>query len=279
VPVVNESVTRFSLRWLWVALPAIAVAEIVLQCRIPGRIPSEEDWRAAAEAISAERTDRDLVVIAPDWAVQGRVHLEAQIGRRDIGRFDTSRYDRLFEVSFRGERAPESAGLEPESTAGFGEITLRRYDLPPAADVVYDLLDELDRCRCERMRRPHPRFLVDHRWRTRLVIPVRLRRRPVSLSFDDVPLGTVLHGWAIVGRRDYREHSLPRGGPIRLAVSLDGERLDEIQVSNFGPPEPFDIALPGAGSGTLRLEVSAPDHFERSFGFFADVRRIEEAEP
>jgi len=275
---VSETVNKSPLGWLWLAVPLVAVLEIALQWYIPTRTPSEEDWKAAADQIAADKGKHDLVVIAPDWAVQGRVHLGQLISLADLGRFDATRYDRLFEVSLRGARAPEADGLEPESEATFGELTLRRYDLPPRAEVLYDLLEELDRCQAERMPPPRPQALTDHRFGTRLVIPVRLRHRPVSLTCEGVPLGTTLRGYGMVARLDYRKHALPRGRPVEMSVSVDGERVGAESFGNFDPLRPFAIPLPGTGTGTLRLEFSAPDHEERAFGFAADVRRRPAAE-
>jgi hypothetical protein len=270
---VSETVKKSPLRWLWLVVPLVAVLEIAAQWCLPLRAPSEENWKAAAEQIEADKGKHDLVVIAPEWAVQGRVHLGHLISLRDLGRFDASRYDRLFEVSFRGACAPEAEGLEPESETHFGELTLRRYDLPSRAEVVYDLFDELGKCRAEGMPPPRPRVLTDHWFGTRLVVPIRLRRRPVALTCNDVPLGTVLRGYGMVGRLDYRKHALPQGQPIEMSFSVDGERVGAVSIGNFDPLEPFEIPLRGQGTGTLRIEITAPDHEKRAFGLAADVRR------
>ncbi len=261
------------LGWLWVFVPVVALLEITLQWRIPRGDPSEADWRAAARAIAAEKGEHDLVAITPEWAVQGRVFLGGLIAPRDLGRFDTTRYDRLFEVSLRGARTPEAGALVAEDERSFGALIVRRYRLPARAEVLYDLLDNLDRCTVEGGRRPMARFLTDHFWRTRLVIPVRVSRAPVAFSFPEVPGGNVLRGHAVVGRLDYRAHRLPSGGPIRLSVSFDGAPAGEVFVDNSAPPGLFEIALPGSGPGTLRIEISARDGFDRIVGFAADVRR------
>jgi hypothetical protein len=259
--------------WPWAAIPLVALVEIALQWRIPGGDPAESDWRAAATAIAEEQTPGDLVVIAPDWAVHGRVHLGELIAPRDLGRFDATRYDRLFEVSLRGARAPEAEGLAAEDERDFGALRVRRYRLPPPAEVLYDLIDNLGRCEVADGKRPAARFLTDHAWGTRLVIPVRVSREPVALSFPGVPAGNVLRGHAVVGRLDYRAHRLPAGSPIRLSFSLDGAPAGEVLVDNFARPGPFEIALPGTGAGTLRVELSARDGFDRTVGFAADVRK------
>jgi hypothetical protein len=270
---VSETVKKSLANWAWIIVPLVAAVEIVVQAYIPARVPTEDDWKQAADAIGAEKREHDLVVIAPAWAVQGRVQLGPLIPLEDLGRFDASRYDRLFEVSWRGARAPEAEGLEPESETVFGALTVRRYDLPRRAEVLYDLIDELDRCRAEPGPVPRPRALVDHWFGTRLVIPVKLRRRPAALTFEDVPLGTVLHGHGMIARLDYRKHALPEGDAVELAFSVDGEQVGTASIDNFTPLGPFEIALPGSGTGTLRIEISTPSHFERAFGLAADVRR------
>jgi hypothetical protein len=258
--------------WLLAVVPAVALLEIVLQWHVPRADPEEADWRAAAEWIAADRGPGDLVLIAPDWAVHGRVFLGGLIAPRDLGRFDTTRYSRLFEVSLRGARAPEAEGLIVGEERRFGGLVVRRCDLPPPAEVLYDLIDNLDRCGVRGGACPAARFLVDHAWNTRLAIPARVSAEPLGFSFREVPGGAVLHGHAMVGRLDYRTHRLPSGGPIRLAFTYDGAPAGEVLVGNSSPPLSFEVALPGTGPGTLEIEVSARDGFERTLGFAGDVR-------
>ncbi|HUT76878.1 MAG TPA: hypothetical protein VM285_04285 [Polyangia bacterium] len=258
---------------LWAAIPLVAILELALQWRIPGGDPAESDWRAAATAIAREKGPRDLVVIAPTWAVHGRVHLGGLIGPRDMGRFDTTRYGGLFEVSLRGARSAESAGLRAESERRFGALHLRRYRLPPPAEVLHDLIDGIDNCTLEGAKPRSARFLVDHSFGTRLAIPLPVSKRPVALSCPDIPAGSVLHGHAMIGRIDYRSHRLPSGSPVRLSFSFDGVAAGDLSVENLAPPVPFEIALPGRGAGVLRVEIAARDGFDRTLGFAADVRR------
>jgi hypothetical protein len=258
---------------LLAAIPLVALLELALQWRLPGGDPTAADWRAAAAAIAAEKGDFDLVAIAPEWAVHGRVFLGGVIGPRDLGRFDTTRYDRLFEVSLRGARSPESAGLQAETERRFGALTLRRYRLPPRADVSIDLIDDLHRCEVEGVKRPAARFLVDHSFATRLAIPLPVSKRPVALSCPEIPAGSVLRGHAMIARLDYRAHRLPAGGPVRLSFFFDGVAVGALGVDNLAPPVPFELALPGHGTGTLRVELSARDGFDRTVGFAADVRK------
>jgi len=259
--------------WLAAVIPLVAALEVAAGWRVSRGQPTERDWREAAAWIEARRGERDLVAIAPGWAVQGRVHLGRSITPRDLGRFDTTRYQRLFEVSWRDARAPEARNRPLEDERRCGALTVRRHALPPAAEVRYDLLDNLDRCAAGGGRCPQKRFLVDHHWGTRLVIPVRLSPGPVSLSFEGVPGDGVLHGHAIIGRLDYRTHRLPSGGPVRLSFAFDGADLGLVLVDNSAGPVPFEIALPRTGAGVLRVEVSAADGFERTVGFAADVRK------
>jgi hypothetical protein len=269
----SEASKKSPLRWLWSLVPLVAVIEVGLQWYIPRQDPSADDWQRARDAIAAEKTDRDLVLIAPDWAVHGRVHLGELIDRRDLGRFDATRYDRLFEVSLRGARTPEAEGLEPESETDFGKLVLRRYALPRRDEILYDLLDELPRCRTEGAKRLWPWMLVDHWFGTRLTIQVPLRRKPVALTCPDVPLGATLRGYGMVARLDYRAHRLPSGPPVEIAVAVEGEPVDTVKVGNFSPLEPFEVELPGSGRGNLRLEISSRGSHKRAFGFVADVRR------
>lgn len=264
--------TAFARVLVLAAIPLVALLEMAVQWRIPRGAPAEGDWLAAAAWIEGLRNERDLVLIAPDWAVQGRVHLGGLLSPRDLGRFDTTRHERLFEVSWRGARAPETAGLVPEEERRFGALTVRRYDPPPPPEIRYDLLDDLDRCTAGGGRCPRARFLVDHQWGTRLVIPVRLSRDPVSLSFEGAPGGGVLRGHAFIGRLDYRAHRLPSGEPARLEFSFDGEPVTTVTVENLSGPARFEVELPGDRAGVLGVEISAADGFDRTLGLAGDVR-------
>ena len=263
------------LKLLWGVIPLIAIAELLVQWRIPTWEPSEDEWKEAARAIEAEKTAEDLVVIAPDWAVQGRVHLGHLMTLEDFGRFDTTRYERVYEVSAGGTRAPEVEGLEAESTLEFGRLTVSRHRLPARAEVLYDFVARSREGRMAGTRRQSPRIVIDHWFFPRLSIPMRLHRKPGSITFEQVPLGDVVRGYGIIG---YRSGRFGKGGPVQLSVYLDGEKLGTHAVRNFGPREPFVFELPDREEGTFRFEVAARDGLEREFAFAADVRRLGEGD-
>lgn len=256
--------------WLWIAVPLVAAAELVALALIPREGPSEEEWRAAAKTIAAEKGRHDLVAIAPDWATQGRIYLGALIPFRDFGRFDTTPYDRIFEVSVDGARAPETGGLAAERTTEHGRIAVSRFRLPPRAEILYDFVANAAKATFSKTRRISPQLVVDHWFFPRLVIPMTLSRTGASLTFDDVPLDGVIRGFGIVG---YRSGRFNQGGPISLAVYVNDRKVGAHEVRNFGPRTPFAFRSGATGKGTVRFEVRARDKLDREFGFAADVRR------
>ncbi len=255
--------------WLWGVVPLIAVIEVFVQWRIPNWEPSEDDWKQAARVIAAEKQPRDLVIVAPNWATQGRMFLGHLMTFRDIGRFDTSTYERVYEVSAGGARAAETMAFEPESESEHGKLKVSRYKLPPPAHVIYDFGRNVRRASAEGFKRKSARILIDHWFNPRLVIPVPLSREPMTLTYEDVPLDGVLRGWGII---DYRHARHNKGRPVTLAVSVDGKEVGREEIHNFGPLEPFEYPIGKNGTGTVKFTIRAKDHLRREFGFTADVR-------
>ncbi len=256
--------------WLWSVIPLVVIAEMFIQWQIPRSDPPEEDWKEAARAIASEKQRQDLLVVAPDWAVQGRMHFKDLISLEDFGRVDTSTYERIYEVSIDGARAPETEGLTAESVSTFGRLMVSRYKLPPRSEVLFDFTARSRGAETSGFKRKNPHIVIDHWFHPRLVIPVPLSHKTKSLIFNDVPLDGTLRLFAIVG---YRSGRFNKGGPVTISVHVDGSRIGAIEVKNFGPKEPSYFAINRKGNGTVRFDIHARDGLKREFGFAADIRR------
>jgi hypothetical protein len=251
----------------------VAALEILLQWRIPHGVPSPEDWKAAADSVIAQKQEGELVLIAPAWATQGRMYLGPAIELADFGRFGISRYNRIFELSVDGARDPDTEGLELESEESHGLITVRRLRTGGAAQVLYDFLAESGSAHCQGSGCQGKRVVIDHWFNPRLAVPVALKPKPVSVIYEDVPLGGVIHGHAVIG---YREGRFDVGGPVDLKVYVDGRLAGSQQVRNFGPLETFVFPVNREGTGQVRFDVVARDGFKREFSFAADMRKAVE---
>jgi hypothetical protein len=255
--------------WLWGIVPLVVLAELFQQWRIPRQEPSEAEWRAAAAAVRAEKRPDDLVVIAPEWATQGRMYLGDAIPIADFGRFDTARYGRILEVSLNGARAPETEGLALETSKDVGRIAVRAYGNPGRAGILYDFVAEAPRAAVTGGGKGRARLVIDHWFHPRLAVPIKLGARPTRLTYSDVPLDGTLRVYAVIG---YREGRFDKGHPVRFSVYVNGARALDREVANFAPIEPVDVRLPG-GVGEVAFEASVGDVWVREFSFGAYVRR------
>lgn len=254
---------------LWSILPLLVLLEIIQQLRIPGQEPSAADWQAAVRAVAAEKQPRDLVVIAPDWAVQGRMYFKDLITWKDFGRFDTTLYRRIFEVSMAGESAPETTGLTPLNTRRLGKLTVSLFELPSPDTVVYDFSDHLKEATAAKNVDKRPKIIIDHWFFPRRVVGIRLNTH-TTLTYRDVPLKGILRGYGII---DYREGRYNKGAPATVNIYVNDKRIAHEEIANFGPLCPFEAELPVAsGKGTVRFEISASGNPKRELGLAADIR-------
>ncbi len=262
----------FRVYWLWIVIPVIAVFELIFQWQIPRREPSQSDWESAVQFVAGEKQAHDAIAIAPDWVYPlARMYLGRAISLREFGRFDNTSYDNIIEISANGARSSETQGLPSQVERKFGRLTVRKYSLGRERDqVTYDFLSHLAKARKGGFKRVSKGFLVDHAFMPRYAIRVPLKRKGVSLIYVDVPLTGVLRGYGVI---DYKTDKFNRAGPVRLSVSVNGNHIGEVKIGNHDAARPFELALPGEGTGTVRFDISARDHFKREFGFVADVRK------
>jgi hypothetical protein len=267
-----EETKRSRLAWLWGIVPLVVLAELYLQWHIPRQEPSEAEWRAAAAAVRAEKRPDDLVVIAPEWATQGRMYLGDAIPMADFGRFDTARYGRVLEVSLNGARAPETEGLEQETSKDLGRIAVSAYRNPARAGILYDFVAEAPRAKVDGGGRGRARLVIDHWFHPRLAVPIKLSPKPQRITYTEVPLSGVLRVYAVIG---YREGRFDPGQPVKLAVYVDGARVLARDVANFSPIEPSDVRLEQGGVGAVAFEASVADRLQREFSVGAYVFRAD----
>lgn len=255
----------------WLGVPAavlvlIALWEIVATLRAPAGVPDDDAWRAAASIVRAKMQPGDLIVFAPDWVDPvGRLHLGDAMSIDDAARMDAAKYARIWELSIRDARSPDTAGLAPVDVVEERGITIRRYERTPTA-VLADLRD-LATATIEGGRAtlvlaevgfaPH-----------RCVQAVPGAGGQMRVTFPALPLGTQLVGYVgiadVFSRRDVRDpaHLEVHIGGAPVAIATAG--VDDGWV-RFAAP-----TTPGAADVTVSLRSRAPG---RLICFAAEARQ------
>ncbi len=111
------------------ALALLAGWELLVLARAHSGAPTDDDYRAAAAAVTAERQAGDLVVFAPRWSDPlARAAFGALVTVDDLARMDEASYARIWEISIREAAAPETIGVgQPDFQRRFGAVRVRRF--------------------------------------------------------------------------------------------------------------------------------------------------------
>jgi hypothetical protein len=131
------------LRYAFLAVPAIGIAELGGQIWAMRRAPSFDAWFEVAPLVREMKQEGDLVVVAPPWADPAARRALGDEGMpiRDEARPDATRYAHAVEISILGERAGELRGWREEARRAQGKFTIRRLVNPAPAKVIYDFVD------------------------------------------------------------------------------------------------------------------------------------------
>jgi hypothetical protein len=277
---------------------ALGVIGWAFYARLPGRLPSPLDWRAAAIVLGRDARPGDAVALAPWWAERAREVLppwvpvmafpqlagEDLVGVRRIWLLalpGAPGHRRELDRELTG-RAGAIAGPER-----LGRLELTRYDLRSPMLPLAFLPDRLATAAvsvgdqpCSRdehgvFRCPAPPFVTvarEVREVDALPRPCLYAHpspgAPLTLSFPAVPLGRALRGHTgIVG-----EAALGGASPVRLLVKVDGEDLGSTEEP---PAKPgwhrfqMDTQRHAGRTATVTFVVTATDVGHRHFCFDA----------
>lgn len=250
-----------------VLLAAIAIWEAIAAQRAGAGVPGDDAWARAAAIVRAEHRKGDLIVFAPDWIDPvGRLHLGDLISIDDAARMDAARYGRIWELSIRGARARDTAGLEAVEARDEGGVVVRRFERAPV-EVLADLRDQLRGARVDgAAARPPVVELAEVGFAPhRCVLVVPYPGTPVRITFPGLPAGELVGyvGLAdVFTRRDERR-------PGRLAVEQAGRALAEVTVGVEDGWVRFAARVAG---GDVAF-VASSEGPNRRLCFAAEVRR------
>lgn len=206
-------------------LVVVAIWEIVATRHAASAVPDDAAWAEAATVVRAGYQPGDLIVFAPSWVDPvGRLHLGDLLPIEVAARMDADRFGRIWELSIRDARAPETAGLAPVATERRGGVTVRRFERTPVT-VLADLRELLGTARVEGLgRRPTVELAEVGFTPRRCIQVVPSPGTPARITFPAVPLGSTLVGYVgiadVFTRRDNR-------APARLEVEIGGVTVAE----------------------------------------------------
>jgi hypothetical protein len=267
-----------ALRRLWGARPGAAriaaivfaagaalsgAASLAAQARLPGRLPSEQDWTALRALLEREARPGDVVALSPAWAERARellpLSLPVLAARRYAGE-DLLGVRRVWLVSL--PRAP-GFSWEPEQDlllrgsptgrpARLGALEVARLDVAfPILPLAF-LPDRV--ARAEGAGADAAREVREVAGAPRPCLVGRAGDgAPLALAFAPLRVGRVIRGH--VGA--VAAEALP--GPARISLFVDAEEAGEAEVSGSGFV-PFQIDT-GRFAGQLRavsLRVTLP---------------------
>jgi hypothetical protein len=252
-----------------VLLVVIAIWEAIAAQRAGAGVPGDEAWARAAAVVRAGHRPGDLIVFAPAWIDPvGRLHLGDLISIDDAGRMDAARYPRIWELSIRGARSRDTAGLEPIETRDEGGVVVRRFERAPGSfELLADLRDRLPAARTEGgPARPPTLELAEVGFEPhRCILVVPRPGAPVRITFPGLPAGELVGyiGLAdVFTRRDERR-------PGRLTALQAGRAIAEATAGVDDGWVRFAARVAG-GDVTFIVASEGPN---RLVCFAAEVRR------
>jgi hypothetical protein len=291
-----------------VAFVALTVLAIVFWVRLPGSLPTEEDYRAAAQDIGARASPRDAVLLDPHWAERARLFVTGlpvlNLARRP-SREDLRGYGRLFVLSLpdlpRSDQERTFAFLESnrfrraEEPRRHGQLTVTAFENTQVERPSFDFTHEVpgakvyirrpdgseEICPTAGARHPCPRagwINVGEEIKEIDSKPFRCLwahpagSEPLVVEYPDAPLGRTLDVvGGIVGQIVYRRESY---GTLTLTVKIDGNLAASIEFPPGAPGERRRDIDTSALAGTRHLvqfEVAAPNPDMRHFCFAAEA--------
>jgi len=258
-------------------LPALLIVAVALwetgaASRAGAKVPDDAAWADAARAIRERHQPGNLIVVAPTWLDPVlRLHLGDLIPIDMAARMDAARYGTLWEVSARGERAPEVRGLVADWTGRFAGLTVRRYVRPPVV-VLADVRDQVGQFRTEGARAAGPTVELTEVGFTprRCVQVIPAPGGTVRLELDRMLLGRELVGYVgladVFTRRDVR-------APARLVVEVDGAVVATTTVGVEDGWRRFAAATtPGPHRVAFVATAIGPQARDRRICFAAEAR-------
>lgn len=271
----------------------LALTEAGAALIAPLRAPTDADWKSAEATVRGSFRPGDLIVAAPAWADQVmRLRLGDLVPIKMAGRLDDARYARVWEISQRGDRAPEARGTVG-ATSRHGALTVRRWERPPAV-VTFDFFDQWARARvvraepgrgeiaCERLQDHFQcpdlgfNFVKPQLMEIGTTLRNALYVQPVAgatvvVEFAGIPLGRELvvgGGLHHVWLRKYGD------GTVKLRVLVDGREIGRSEASNRSGwrVDHFDTSAFVSKPATVRFEITSEKPYSRHFGFTAEAR-------
>lgn len=284
--------TRWPLGVLTSAALVLAAAESAFSLLAPSRVATDSEWESAAAEARASLQEGDLIVFAPTWVDPvGRLHLGDRIPVDMAARADADRYRRVWELSIRGARAPETARATLVRRSQHGRVSLALYEKQSVA-VVYDFTSHVaearvteatprgderpcyldgDRAfRCAGVR-VEPRTLeVDYLPRRGILAPVD-GDQVLRVEFDDVELGRTLAGYTGLADFFSRKNA---DGLVGFRVLIDGVERLRLEHANDDGWRRFSIDTAGESGRRHRVgfEIFSRRPEWRTFGFHAEAR-------
>jgi hypothetical protein len=253
-----------------IALIAIAAWETCATVTAGDDVPGDDAWRRAAAVVRAGHAPGDLIVFAPRWVDPvGRMHLGDLIPVADAARMDAARFATIWELSIRGERAPETAGLAVGETREVGGVTVRRFTRTPV-EVVSDLVTLAPTARADRG--GFSAVLAEVGFAPhRCIQVVPPPGQSVRITFPAVALGRELVGHVgladVFKRREIRD-------PGELAIEIDGAVVAKTRFGVDSGWVRFAAATtPGTRDVTVIATAVGAKAKDRLICFAAEARR------
>jgi len=137
-----RTLTRHA-KFLWLAIPLLGLGELGASVYLSGRFPQLDEWRALKAEVGALKDDRDLIVIAPEWAepLARSAFTDSLMPIEDVARPDEASYRRAVEVSALGNVNPLIANWPVTSQKRFGKFVLRTRTNPAFKPPLFVLTD------------------------------------------------------------------------------------------------------------------------------------------
>lgn len=269
--------------------------------RLPGRLPTDDDYRRANAFIAPKLQPGDVIVLAPAWAERGRPFLTAapvEAGY-DLEKSEFPGTKRQWLVALaEAPRFDLEAARRTMSTRGtsiehlsVGALWVELFAIPgPVVD--FSVTESLERatvtiagprgetCRpvgqgkhqCSHADWNHVRagWYEVQEQPMRCVWAHPVDEGPLEIAFDDVPLrGQVQVRAAFVGQSS----SFARGAQVELALRSGETEMARLRVENKPGIQRLSAPLPPwlAERGPLTLSISTPSSAMRHFCFDAWV--------